>query len=51
MYPSASSWQTQDTAGTVPYMSPEQLQAHPVPASNQYALGIVTYGPLLVPQC
>src|SRR5437764_1507257 len=43
MYPSASSWQTQDTAGTVPYMSPEQLQAHPVPASDQYALGIVTY--------
>ena len=43
MYPGASSWQTQDTAGTVPYMSPEQLQAHPVPASDQYALGIVTY--------
>src|SRR5947209_15679425 len=43
MYPIASSWQTQDTAGTVPYMSPEQLQAHPVPASDQYSLGIVTY--------
>src|SRR5258708_28853990 len=43
MYPGASTLHTQDTAGTVPYMSPEQLQAHPVPASDQYALGIVTY--------
>ncbi|HET7638839.1 MAG TPA: protein kinase, partial [Ktedonobacteraceae bacterium] len=39
----ASSWQTPDTAGTVAYMSPEQLRAQPVPASDQYSLGIVTY--------
>src|SRR5437660_3370714 len=29
MYAGASSWQTPDTAGTVLYMSPEQLRAHP----------------------
>ncbi len=33
----------QDTAGTVPYMAPEQLQAHALPASDQYALAIMTY--------
>src|SRR5947209_2302707 len=33
----------QDTAGTVPYMAPEQLQAHALPASDQYALAILTY--------
>ncbi|MEO8971036.1 MAG: protein kinase, partial [Ktedonobacteraceae bacterium] len=33
----------QDTAGTVAYMAPEQFQAHPCPASDQYALGIVVY--------
>lgn len=32
-----------DTAGTVTYMSPEQLQGRPRFASDQYALGIVTY--------
>ncbi|HET9922221.1 MAG TPA: protein kinase, partial [Ktedonobacteraceae bacterium] len=40
---STGSWQTLDTAGTVAYMSPEQLRARPVPASDQYSLGIVTY--------
>jgi eukaryotic-like serine/threonine-protein kinase len=39
----ASSWQTPDAAGTIAYMSPEQLRAQPVPASDQYSLGIVTY--------
>ena len=34
---------TQETAGTVPYMAPEQLQGKPRPASDQYALGIVVY--------
>lgn len=34
---------TQNIAGTVAYMAPEQLQAHPVAASDQYALGIVVY--------
>jgi len=34
---------TKDLAGTVAYMAPEQINAHPRPASDQYALGIVTY--------
>jgi predicted ATPase/serine/threonine protein kinase/DNA-binding CsgD family transcriptional regulator len=43
MAASTSSSQTPDTAGTMAYMSPEQLRAHSVPASDQYSLGIVTY--------
>jgi predicted ATPase/DNA-binding CsgD family transcriptional regulator len=35
--------QTQDTAGTIAYMAPEQLKGYPGPASDQYALGIVVY--------
>ncbi len=31
---------TQDVVGTVAYMSPEQIQGHPRPASDQYSLGI-----------
>ena len=34
---------TQNIAGTIPYMAPEQIQAHPCPASDQYSLGIVVY--------
>jgi len=34
---------TQDLAGTIGYMAPEQIQAHPLPSSDQYALGIVVY--------
>ncbi len=34
---------TQGIAGTAGYMAPEQLQGHPRPASDQYALGIVVY--------
>jgi len=34
---------TQDMAGTIAYMAPEQIQAHPRPASDQYSLGIVVY--------
>lgn len=30
-------------AGTIAYMAPEQIQAHPVPASDQYALGVIVY--------
>lgn len=35
--------QTQNIAGTLAYMAPEQIQAHPRPASDQYSLGIVVY--------
>ena len=34
---------TRETAGTIHYMSPEQLEGKPRPASDQYALGIVVY--------
>lgn len=40
---STSSMQTQASVGTIPYMAPEQIQAHPRPASDQYALGVVVY--------
>src|SRR6266516_6067135 len=30
-------------AGTIAYMAPEQIQAHPRPASDQYALAVVVY--------
>ena len=33
----------QEVAGTITYMAPEQLQGRPVPASDQYALGIIVY--------
>lgn len=34
---------TQEVVGTIAYMAPEQLQGHPRPASDQYALAITTY--------
>ncbi len=34
---------TQDVIGTVAYMSPEQIQGKPRPASDQYSLAIVAY--------
>ncbi|HLX41705.1 MAG TPA: serine/threonine-protein kinase [Ktedonobacteraceae bacterium] len=34
---------TQEMTGTIAYMAPEQIQAHPRPASDQYSLGIVAY--------
>ncbi len=34
---------SRETAGTIAYMAPEQLQARPGFASDQYALGIVVY--------
>src|SRR6266700_3382883 len=35
--------QTAISAGTAPYMAPEQISGRPLPASDQYALGIVVY--------
>jgi serine/threonine protein kinase/pSer/pThr/pTyr-binding forkhead associated (FHA) protein len=35
--------QPNDMAGTIAYMAPEQIEAHPRPASDQYSLGIVVY--------
>ena len=40
---STSSMTAQASIGTIPYMAPEQIQEHPRPASDQYALGIVVY--------
>ncbi len=34
---------TQQMAGTLPYMAPEQIQGKPQPASDQYSLGVVVY--------
>jgi WD40 repeat protein/serine/threonine protein kinase len=34
---------TQDMAGTIAYMAPEQIQARAVPASDQYSLAVVAY--------
>jgi eukaryotic-like serine/threonine-protein kinase len=40
----SSSYQsTKDIAGTIAYMAPEQIQAHPRPSSDQYSLGVVVY--------
>ncbi|HLQ28481.1 MAG TPA: serine/threonine-protein kinase, partial [Ktedonobacteraceae bacterium] len=41
--PSSRQEQAEDRAGTMAYMSPEQLQGKPRPASDQYALGVVVY--------
>lgn len=38
-----SSMTSQTFAGTAPYMAPEQIQAQPRPASDQYALAVVAY--------
>ncbi len=40
---SARYQQAPTMAGTLAYMAPEQIQGHPHPASDQYALGIVVY--------
>jgi serine/threonine protein kinase len=34
---------TQNIAGTIAYMAPEQIEAHPSPASDQYSLAVVVY--------
>src|SRR6266849_4873083 len=40
---SSRSLNTQDGAGTIPYMAPEQILGKPRFASDQYALGIIAY--------
>ena len=40
---SSRSLNTQDSAGTITYMAPEQFQGKPRPASDQYALSIIVY--------
>ncbi len=40
---SASSSQSLTIGGTPPYMAPEQWRGHPVPATDQYMLAIMTY--------
>ncbi len=39
----SSSLHTQDFSGTIAYMAPEQIQGKSRPASDQYALAIITY--------
>jgi serine/threonine protein kinase len=41
--PSPEQLSTQEWVGTLPYMAPEQLQGKSTFASDQYALGILTY--------
>ncbi len=43
MVQTSRSQHPQDAAGSIAYMAPEQIQAYPVPASDQYALGVVVY--------
>ncbi len=40
---SSGSLSTQEAIGTLVYMAPEQIEGHPRPASDQYALGVVVY--------
>ncbi len=37
------SMSTQEMAGTVPYIAPEQIKGKPRPASDQYSLAVVVY--------
>src|SRR5437588_3839598 len=40
---SSGSLSTQEAIGTLSYMAPEQIEGHPRPASDQYALAVVVY--------
>src|SRR5436305_3131777 len=40
---SSLSASAEGTSGTLAYMAPEQIEGHPRPASDQYALGAVVY--------
>jgi peptide/nickel transport system substrate-binding protein len=39
----SGSLSTQGAVGTLSYMAPEQIEGHPRPASDQYALAVATY--------
>src|SRR5215469_9231001 len=41
--PSPEQLSTQEMAGTLPYMAPEQIRGKPVFASDQYSLAVVVY--------
>jgi outer membrane protein assembly factor BamB len=41
--PDSQSWLTQEMAGTVAYMAPEQIEGHPRPGSDQYSLAVLVY--------
>ena len=43
MYETSRALNTRDKFGTPAYMAPEQFQGKPLPASDQYALGVVVY--------
>ncbi|GAC1474139.1 MAG: hypothetical protein PVSMB5_26510 [Ktedonobacteraceae bacterium] len=43
VYETSLATNTLDKSGTPPYMAPEQLRGKPLPASDQYSLGIVAY--------
>ncbi len=40
---SSGSLSTKEAIGTLSYMAPEQIEGHPRPASDQYALAVVVY--------
>jgi serine/threonine protein kinase len=40
---SSLSQKTEELAGTVSYLAPEQINGHPKQASDQYALGVIVY--------
>jgi serine/threonine protein kinase/outer membrane protein assembly factor BamB len=41
--PQSGTLTTQEMAGTVAYIAPEQIKGHPRPASDQYSLGVIVY--------
>jgi outer membrane protein assembly factor BamB len=41
--PDTHSLHTHELAGTIAYMAPEQIDGHPGPASDQYALAVLIY--------
>src|SRR6266700_2651965 len=41
--PQTGSLTTQEMAGTVPYIAPEQIKGKPRPACDQYSLGVIVY--------